>query len=359
MDANNDKNNGQRTIDEVIYLASLVSNPQIIDPLLDIVRDITAAMPSAKSPLNDYDQKRLGHVREQLIDHLMHHDTLRVFTLDELQQRLAENVNKEGQPPRRLQTLREVGYMLGVTFLSFVAGTLVTATLPFQQRLLVGLMFAMAALFGGISWLSWSGLQGFNLKLRRAYTWICLGYLVTGLGVMVAPLPLIFPEALIFRYGMIMPIFVPASLFLYFGTQIFARVVGVTSWAMSWRIVLSALLLTGGLTIFLPHPTQEPSELYFHSFLVSTFINAVLAIATSLLAYRISQRVAAMYAKAMRWFSITMITLAVPLLLYGMLVYFGGQLAGVSFAVMVLLFNIPGVLMLVSAYTFKRSGGST
>lgn len=351
--------NSQRMINEIVYLASLVSNPQVIDPLLDEVRSITAAMPSAEYQLGDHDQKSLEHVRDTLVDHLVHRDALRVFTLDELQGRLAENIGSDKQPPRRLQTLREVGYILCLTILSFGAGVAVMAGLPLQQRLLIAPAFSLATLHMGIAWLSWSGLRSFNSKLRRAYAWICIAYLITGAGVMLSPFPHVFLDSLIFRYGMIMPIFVPASILFYLGTQIFARTVGVSSWAVSRRLVFGLSTLIAVIALLLPHPTQEPSEWYFHLFLASTLANIVLTVFTALAAYQISRNVGAMYARAMRWFSVTMGVLAVPLLIYSILGYFEGRIAGVTFTIASTIFSVPGILMLLSAYKFKRSGGNT
>ena len=80
----------------VLYVASLVSNPTEIDLILDKVRLITARLQPGQT-LSPKDQQTLVQVYTQLEDYLLHKDTLRVFTLDNLRKGIRERFNLNNQ----------------------------------------------------------------------------------------------------------------------------------------------------------------------------------------------------------------------------------------------------------------------
>ncbi len=345
-------------LDVILYLASLVSDPKVIDPLLDEVREITARMQPGV-PLDLPTRQKLEHVRQEITDHLLHHDMLRTFKPDELQQKLIERFGGEGKTPKAKQTLRQVILifvaMAGYALISLPVG----AALPQAQRTLVTPFFSMTALFLGIGWLFWSGLRDFNPKVRKAYGLITVGFILTGLAGLPAPLAAIFPDNTLFRYSVIMPLFVPANLCIYLGTQLFAQIVGVQSRLASRGVVLTAAVLLALAVLPLPHPSQEPSELFFDATMAAIIIIIVLSGSSALLARQISHRTTAMYTKAMGWFSATMAMVALPFVLEAALIFFMGRITGALLLATLAIFSASGFLMIMSAYTFKRSSGST
>ena len=345
-------------LDVILYLASLVSDPKVIDPLLDKVREVTARM-RPNVPLEQPARQQLEYVREQITDHLLHRDLLRKFEPDELQQKLIERFGSEGNTPKAKQTLRQVILI----FVAMVAYALISlpigAVLPPAQRTLITPFFAMVGLFLGIGWLFWSGLRDFNPKVRQAYGLIAAGFILTGLAGLPAPLAAIFPDNTLFRYSVIMPLFVPANVCIYFGTQMFAQIVGVRTKLVSRVFVLATAVVLALAIVPLPHPSQEPSEIFFDATMAAIVVIIVLSGSSALLARQISRRTTAMYTKAMGWFSSTMAMVAIPFVLEAVLIFSMGRITGALLLATLAIFSAGGLLMIMSAYTFKRSSGST
>jgi hypothetical protein len=76
-------------LEVIVYVANLASNPSDIDPILDEVRFITSRLQPGQAPSLE-DQKVLDSVYTKLEDYLLHQDPLRVFTVDELHERIAK-----------------------------------------------------------------------------------------------------------------------------------------------------------------------------------------------------------------------------------------------------------------------------
>jgi hypothetical protein len=70
-------------IDVVVYVASLASNKQDIDPMLDGLRNVTSRMQTGKQ-LSPDDQKLLGQVYLQLENYLEYKEKYRAFTKKQL-----------------------------------------------------------------------------------------------------------------------------------------------------------------------------------------------------------------------------------------------------------------------------------
>jgi hypothetical protein len=82
-------------LDIVLYVANLVSNPTDIDIVLDDVRTITSRLQPGQAPTAE-EQAKLDKVYKRLEEYLLHRDTLRVFTEDELRERIAKRFNLDG-----------------------------------------------------------------------------------------------------------------------------------------------------------------------------------------------------------------------------------------------------------------------
>jgi hypothetical protein len=154
-----------------------------------------------------------------------------------------------------------------------------------------------------------------------------------------------------------MPVFIVGNIFIYLGTRIFARLLDVQLRASSLRLVFGVAALAGVLSMFLPHPTTEPSELWFDITVASGFVMAVLATGSTLLARAISRATTEMYARAMRWFSYTMALVAISSVVASVMILFKGKLE--DFMPAFIFYCIDGALMMTSAYLFKRSSGAS
>jgi len=85
----------QQELDIVLYVANLVSNPTDIDLVLDRVRDITSRLQPGQ-PLSGSDREQLKRVYKELEDYLLHQDPLRVFTQQELRERISSRFGFTG-----------------------------------------------------------------------------------------------------------------------------------------------------------------------------------------------------------------------------------------------------------------------
>jgi hypothetical protein len=344
-------------LDVVVYLASLASDPKALDPILSTVRFVTANVREDGKPLSDADVRKLETVRGQLEDHLLHKETVRHFTQKTLEVSVQEHF---GTGTRALhRTRHEVVSILAIVAGCFITGFLLTPSLSMQQRWLIGIMLGLGAFYLGIAWLFWSGLRTFSAKLQNAYRYICVGYLITGVGIAIMPLGPAFPYLtdMLLRYSVIMPVFIVGNIFIYLGTRIFARLLDVQLRASSLRLVFGVAALAGVLSMFLPHPTTEPSELWFDITVASGFVMAVLATGSTLLARAISRATTEMYARAMRWFSYTMALVAISSVVASVMILFKGKLE--DFMPAFIFYCIDGALMMTSAYLFKRSSGAS
>lgn len=347
----------RQLIDSVSFLASLVSDPVVIGPRLDVLREITAKLQPGAT-LTPGQQQQLIDVRLSLTDHLLHHDKLRSFTPETL----AEALKRRTDAPAQGQTLRDFSRIGIAVCASYVIALPVLILFAIPQPLLVSAMFSFATLYIGIAWLFWSGLRDFSSQLKRAYRWICAGYATTGLAVCVTPLVVAFPElseGVLFRYGVIMPSILIANILIWLGVQTFAQTLGTRSWLASWRIVAAATVLTI-ITFVIPHPTPEPSELWFDMSFSSDILVVLFAGGSSWLAYKISRQTSAMYARAMGWFSASMaLIVSAELIAVIPTMYLVGHITGQAFYWTALQFSIAGVFMVISAYMFKRSSGNS
>ena len=87
-------------IDIIVYLASLASTPQAIDPILDLLRNVTARL-GPERILNDQDQLVLAKAYKDLIAHLITDEPARIFTQKELEARIRDTFS----PPRTANKL--------------------------------------------------------------------------------------------------------------------------------------------------------------------------------------------------------------------------------------------------------------
>jgi hypothetical protein len=151
-----------------------------------------------------------------------------------------------------------------------------------------------------------------------------------------------------------------ANFLIYTGTRIFAQTLGVKSWVASQWSVLALAIASGAAVALSPHLSTEPSELWLDANAATAMATAVISAGTTWLAYRISRLTTAMYARAMRWFSITSGLLAVGMAqaAIGLLVI-GSQPTHPHSVYITVLFTVDAALMIVSAYMFKRSSGSS
>lgn len=350
--------NDRKLIDTIVYMASLVSDPAVIKPQLESLRFITANL-GPNAPLTDDGRQQLNTIQSTLENHLLHSDKIRSFTPETLAQALGQQINS----PVKRKTLRQIGVIGLIVLATYGVGLAVLLPFSFTQAMITAPMLAFVVMYLCIAWLFWSGLRNFSPQLKRAYVWICAGYIATGLAVCVTPLAVAYPnlaDGVLLRYGVILPSILVANLLIWTGMQTFAKAMSIHSWLESGIKMFTIAAVVAIAMFLVPHPSQEPSELWFDVSFSSLGLFSLFAAASSWLAFKISRRTSAMYAKAMGWFSAAMGMIAgIGVVMQVPLLYFVGGISGFTFFVATVLFSIAGMLMIISAYKFKRSSGSS
>lgn len=338
-------------VDIVIYLASLVSDPRVIDPHLDTVRLVTANLPPSGEPTPQQTQALLD-VKRKIEEHLLTQDQVRVFTPESLQLQL-ENYISGGT------TKRATRQLLGSIFAA-VAGTgLVTWLLIYSgkglQVQVIGTAF-FAMLHISAAYLFVSVLRAFTTKLRIAFRWICVGMVLLGLSLVWQPII----ELVGLRgtsAGSLMGFTPPliAAIIMFWGIRLYAQLSGVSTKKVS-ILLLFAILVLSLVSIVLPHaPSKLPGNLY--SLVISIQVSTVAISATSgILLYKTSRRMSDLYSSPTRSLQFAVgVAMLVSLYTYMFRIVSGGLTAGAATFVIIGFVSLMGFAFLYSGYVFNKA----
>jgi len=244
-------------VDRIVYTASLASNFQDIDAILEPLREVTAVFDISK-PLPAEAEQRLLGVQRQLENYLVTEERLRQFTPESLALQIDQHMQGNTEK-RAVPQLRAV--IIASTVVAIIAGALpMLDDAPQRGRVGSGVLFS--AFTVGAAWLFLNALPAFTSELRRAFKIICLGVTLLGLSLIEQPL---FHALGIEGRPMVnllypMPIIV-ASILFHAGNLAYVRLVGVRSvWATMRPAILAALVLSV-ISWFMPHPNVHGSEL--------------------------------------------------------------------------------------------------
>lgn len=346
-----DAHNQRRRIDTIIYLASLSSDFNAINPILDTMRIITAKIGNTGTPDSD-DIKRLTSIEAKLRKYLINDDPVRTFTPASLQSAL----DKHFQQPNHRTTLAKY---ITATIIWLIILCIIVALLPFDftQKAVSLPVLGVVSLFIYIPWAYLSSLKDFNPTLKTAYKWFCTGFIVIGIGSALAILPAVFPEIInvvLFRYGTIPIIFVASDILIYYSIWKLATALNVRAQEKSIPKIIPVYFLISIFIILLPHPTTEPSEAYFDFTIISYFAMFMLLVHSAALAHRISKVISKRYTKSVSWLSISLFGLAAASLITGAYTFFTGQANVATYAIVAIIYTIPGLASVASAAYFKQ-----
>lgn len=347
----------ENIIDTITYLASLVSDPQAIDPVLDTLRVITSEIP-AGAVIQDQQLDELRHVQEQLKNHLLHNDPVRLFAAGDLEKLIAKHVGDAAiHTPAHDQTLRQVGVIgvaMGVTYL--VAGVTFSFVGVHLPWILAGLM-AMVTMYIGLIWFYWSSLETFTKSLRQAYFWIVVGIALMGIASPPAGLFVTFPTIMrhtILSYAGAFPLFSLSFFFVYFGLCIFARTVQVRSPLISLRLCVPAVVILALATTLVPH-NPNFQELPLVIGVITLTSMSSFGLLAGFVAFTIRRKVTDRYSRALTLFGIAYALAGAVMVVGTTMSILAGPLAGLRMAVVVVPSMIAGLLVFLSGYYFKLS----
>lgn len=345
-------------LDKIFYLAELTSDRRAIDPILDTVRGLTAQQNFDINALTKSDQQALQKVEAKLQDYLIHHDPLRVFSPETLEQQIYEHF--EGR--RRFHTLRLM--MSGIFLAAIVAGGLffMVATPLFQvdpsMQIPITILAGYAILQIGAILLFLQALKHFNPKLKRAYLFICVGFGILALTQLHLPFLYLIEYSLWAQMSGYTILFAVAALAIYIGLRIYAGTLSLKS--LPWSRVALLVLIVSLASILTPHaaasvPLAEP----FFDISIGSLAIVILFAALSLGVGRsIIQVTSALYARAMRRFITAVGIMGLAMTLFLVFRIGWADLGRVPFKpalILAMLLLVGSSLMYVySAYVFNK-----
>lgn len=265
-----------QALDRVLYLAQLVSTPRDIDPILDVVRAITAKRKSSGTLLSDAEVVQLEQAYTAIKDYLLYKDPLRNFTEAELERKVNRALNPELQGP----LVRWPWLIIASIWLLYI-GCAMLAYLQ-TESLPIAMGSGMALLLIVIPLLFLLPLKAFRPELRRAYMLICLGVVATAIAG--APLSAVqfFPDLLLdhplFKHATGIALFLLGTIPYYAGIARFARLQNVRSRLLSPAVMAGLLLAVIGIVALLPHPAIASNRLLYDIPIVGLTFNAIFAV---------------------------------------------------------------------------------
>lgn len=339
-------------IERITQLARLGSNPQAIDPLLDILRTVTIRWDGV-SPLQPADNMRLQELEKNLKTYLLTEEPLRKFTAEGLETYLKTGATSDAR------ALRGLVATLVVSVLAALLGVLLplAGVLPWDQGLKLMIPLFLVALHGGIALLYFSALGTFNASMRRAFVFICLGIVLLSVAfshyVAIELFGLNDWEFL--RYGGLTLLDASSYFFVYVGLRLYAKALGVQNFWSSWK----NLLWVGALVVLAawvaPHGGNVPTEWFFDIGLAGLWLFTTFLVFGAGVAGGILKSVTPAYARSMRWLHMYLMIGWVGSLGGAVALPVVGQLNGGFLYTLIAIMGIPPqLLLLYTGYSFKK-----
>ncbi|MGF7228355.1 MAG: hypothetical protein ACQR33_00010 [Candidatus Saccharibacteria bacterium] len=335
-------------IDNVLYLASLASEPAKVDPLLDQLRIITsqwvpgtALQPAARSDLEE--------LSRQIKQYLVTDDPLRNFSPETLEAR----IESKNQPPKKTAS-----YWLIVVACLALAGIvlLVPATsLSVRFSLAIPVFLLVVAL--ATTWFYLTSLSSFKPELKRAFLYLCAGNIGLGLQYIafsaIALLKIGDRPAL--RYAG-MPVIAAVSYFwIYFGIRAYARTLQIRTRFTSLQLLFA--ISTGLLAVVsaLAYVSHTANAIWFVLSELDIIVIGISALFGARLAQIISAGLNTAYARSVRclYYFLGIVALVAPP--FSIIMYSHGSLTGDLLGALLGAFGAPPMLLvLYSGWSFKR-----
>ncbi|HSW66202.1 MAG TPA: hypothetical protein VLI54_03635 [Bacillota bacterium] len=342
----------KRLTDTIVYLASLSASLKDIDPMLDTLRMVTATW-DGSSPLPNTDRDALEKLEAELKDYLINHDPLREFTPQTLDERVRLYLDP---PPKKRKSINYAG-MVGLSALAALLAFAIPYTPSLGTRaLLSSPAFCLVGVIG-VVWFFLSSLSNFKPELKKAFTWVSGGTVVLGIFFMhfVVVQLLHGGGGQLFRYGGLIALATIAVMLMYGGVVMYARLLDLTSWFMSFKgfsvATAGALALTVGITVL--RNVDQP--LYFGFTLACLNLLTVAALYGARTAKLIYNHATAAYTTSVRWLYIFMFGTFYGCIAYTTMLVVLGYLNGAPLSAAIALFAVPPVLLLLySSYSFKK-----
>lgn len=341
-------------IDTIVYLASLVSKRQEIEQPLDQLRQLTAI----KGPDATYsaaDLAKLEAVQRQLESYLLDKESLRGFTRESLQAKIATH-QETASPAAQIRPILVLVWLVALG--SALASYALSGSTTVNERLSASIPLFYMCIFAGASWLCFTALKSFKKELHTPYLIFAIGVGVMGLTfVYTAILKWLGQSDTNWEHleVTLLP-FLASYIAVYIGMRSFAWATGITSWAMSAKLVLSICAVAGVAVIALPHTDAYATEFFFDLSVATLALTGIFSIVGSIIMYQLQKRITPLYARPIRWLLASYITMAIPLWVFMFLRFTepGVPEGGVYGILLALPTAVGGLLMLKAAADFNK-----
>ncbi len=339
------------TVDSIVFLASLISDPQAVDSKLDTLRSVTSHLAPGEAP-SAHDLVQLNALQDELKDYLINHDPIRSFTVATLEQTLRNHFSSHQRSVRKEFII--ILSSVVVVYLACVA--LTPASLSLVKRFLLPAAVLVSMLYGAIAWFFLSSRQNFKTEIRNVYNYFCGGIALGAVGSIQFPLIFAFPQIAAlppFSYiGFVVPYLVMCIGF-YLGANLYARQLNLSQrlWSVPW--VSGVSLVIAILLISLPHSPRVTSLFFYDLSLVTIGIDIWLSIAATALSFSVARHMTSRYQRSMQLFGLGQAAQGLGCTGFTALLLVSGPTPALGIGIGAIPYAISATFLLVSAYTFK------
>lgn len=344
--------NGQKTIELIVYLASLVSEPHAIGAMLDPMRQITAKMGPDKT-IQPSDQKTLDQVCDQLKRYLTTQEKLRSFTSEQLQERIIDFTHGTQHRSMRetltIATAITTMLILAVVFFPF------PLTADARGLTAASIFFMMVHLTA--AWYFVGALRSFAPTLRQAYLFIAGGVVILGLTQIVQPIVNVMglqstPYNTLFS---VVPL-IPSYMLIYEGARRFAKLQNRQAWWLQpWTVVL-VLFITTPLSLVIPYGDSLATKSLLEAIFSLQIINITIVVALTALLARILGSLTTLYARPVRLLlAFAIVSIGIGMYMLGVNALTGGVPSQIMLIPLIMAISVNGFILLRAGYAFNRA----
>jgi hypothetical protein len=349
----------RQLVDTTIYLASLASERRTIDPFLDTLRNITIRW-KPDTPLSQNDRQAILDTQNKIKNYLLNQDPVRALSQESLEKKLQAQSVPRKPLLRRWPVLRLV-VVWALAIILFMTVFSLPLDMSAEEKSQLATPMLYAGLHIGIAWFFLSALHNFKAEPGRAYRYITIGTLLSGVGNLYFPIGQLFKlgEAHPFlSYGGPFEIFAISGLFFYLGLRLFVNLFGIKSRLTDLRLVGALSFVALAFSILAGEILQRPHALYFDLTLFSLALIVLYCFLATVLAWRVIPNITSRYAAGLKWLSYCLGGITIGSLLYIGILFTIPNLSGGAPLWIMYPFIITELLMLQAGYVFKARSES-
>lgn len=343
----------QKLIENITYLASLVSSKETVDTDLDTLRVITAKYQPGESFLPE-EMSSLRILQDKLEYHLIHEDPVRAFTKESLAQKVSQHFAGDlhfYQRPMWSLILIIVTAMF-LACLPFVISNNFSADIKLQLAMS---LFFFGTHCGNI-WFFMAARRSFRKELRVAFTFLAVGVLLVGIvGAQLTLLNLFgFTSSPWTKYGGFLFLFPLSYAPLFIGVYLFAKQLAVSSWTMSLRALGVVCVVVALLGTLIPSRAVPGENMYFFTSVVGISLASVLIGWTAAIGFASARRLTPQYARAMKLLAYAFAIICGSGIALVFALVNAGHLTPLAISIALAPVLIAEPLELLAGFTFKK-----